>query len=173
MTMKDSFRVEIDMDQSMCSTCKKSSTEYYELKVQVRFNYYEDMLKIKKIVFEKITKRFNSINKFEEIDNGFDFYFRDHGTMNKLAFMFKDYLTIEKRSNKLIGVDRLASKNKYRYFQSIVFVNLIKGDRVSIKGKDYIIRGVNKNELVLMNELKGTKKVVTYAVVKDYLKLLD
>lgn len=173
--MKDTFRIEIEMDQMMCSTCKKSSSEYYEMILHLRFIGFEDEIKMKEKLFNILTKNFNSINKFEEVENGFNVYFRTHGEMNKIYKIFqKDYLVEEKRSNKLAGVDRLRSKKLYRYFQSIILYNIEKGDKALLKGEEYYIKAINKNnELVLLDVVTGAKKVVNYSIVKDYFKVLE
>lgn len=171
--MKDLFRIEMELEQKMCGNCKKSSTEYYELKFQLRFKYYEDMDFMKKEVYSKLEKNFDSINKIEELDNGIDIYFRSHGEMGKVSRLLnKFYLCDEKRSRKLIGRDNLVSKDKYRYFQSITLVNLFKGDEVSIKGEEFIIKAINGKNLVLINKLDGSKKVIGYSIIKEYMDLV-
>jgi NMD protein affecting ribosome stability and mRNA decay len=172
--MKDEIRVEFNMEQKMCSDCKKSSSEYYELKLQLRFNYFNNVDNIKKEIFNLIINKFNKINKFEEINNGFDFYFRDHGEMNKIAHLFnKRYFIEEKRSRKIIGHDFLKTKDIWRYTQLISIINLNIEDIISIKGENYYVKAFNKNDLVLRKLDTGAKKVVSYSIVKDYLKILD
>lgn len=174
MKIEDRFRVEIEMEQSMSPVSKKSSSEYYELLVQVRLLYFDDIDVVKEVIFNRMTDTFNSINKVEERDNGFDFYFRTHGIMSKVPSLFvKDYLINEKRSKKLVGRDNLVSKDKYRYTQSITLVNLKKGNKIRYKGDDYSIKAINKNDLVLLEETTGKKKVLTYSIVKDYLEVLN
>lgn len=169
--MKDRFRVEIEMEQKMSATSKKSSSEYYELLLQIRFIYFEDVSEVKADVFNKITKGLNSINKVEEKSNGFDFYLRNHSDMSKIpSLLIKDYLLEEKRSAKLIGRDQLASKDKYRYTQSIIIINLKKGMRILLKGEEFNIKGINGNELVLTQASDGRKKVISYSMAKDYLR---
>jgi NMD protein affecting ribosome stability and mRNA decay len=175
MKMEDEFKIEIEMEQKMCSDCKKSSTEYYELLLQLRFLYFEDMSIIKNKILTEVLETFKTVNKLEERDNGFDIYFRTHGIMNKIYSMFsKYYLVDEKRSKKLIGRDQLISKDKYRYFQSIILVNLSRGDQISVKGQEYWIKAINNNkELVLINCKTFDKSVLNYSIIKDYLKLIE
>ncbi len=172
--MKDSIRIEIDMEQKMCNDCRKSSTEYYELLSQIRVLYFEDMYEIKSKIF-KVFEIFNSINKIEEVDNGFDIYFRHHGEMNKISKLLeKNYLIDEIRSKKLVGKNNLKSVDVFRYYQSVTLVNIEKGDKILLKGEEFIIKAINNNtELVLLNCLTGAKKAITYNIVKDYIKLLE
>lgn len=173
--MKDLIRVEFGMEQKMCGRCKKSSSEYYELKTQIRFKYFDDISLVKEKVLKIIEKNFETINKFEEVDNGFELYFRSHGEVNKVSKLFRNYFLIdETRSKKLAGKNLLESKDKYRYFQSVVLINIKKGDKISIKGEEYYIKAINNNsELVLRGLINGRKEVVTYSIVKDYLKFLE
>ena len=158
----------------MCSNCKKSSTEYFELKLQLRFKYYKNIDLIKKEVFSRLEKNFDSINRLEELDNGFDIYFRSYGEMNKISRLFnKYYLCDEKRSKKLIGRDNLVSKDKYRYFQSIILINLVKGNKVIIKGEEFVLKAINGKDMVLIKEEDGSKKVISYTIVKNYFELIE
>lgn len=173
--MYDEIRVEVDMEQKMCNGCKKSSSEYYEMELQLRFTHFEDIMEVKAISMS-ILDNFNTINKLDEINNGFNVYFRDHGQMNKVFTLFrrKFKVLIEKRSNKLMGLDKMTSKNLYRHFQSIEIINLNKRDLVEVKGEQYRIKAINKGgQLVLLDESNGSKKIVTYEIVKDYFKLIE
>ncbi len=175
--MFDKFKIEVDMEQMMCSNCKKSSSEYYELLIQLRTKYFKNEDEIKEEIFNLIEKHLgnlNCINKLEEVDNGFDIYFRTHGIMNKISSIFsKKYMCDEKRSKKLIGRDQLVSKDKYRYFMSLSLINIQKGDKLLIKGEEYFVKAINANSVLILNDAKtGAKRQETYSIVKDYLKKL-
>ena len=170
MKIRDVVRIEIEMDQKMIPELKKSSSEYYELKVQLRFERFEDIDVLKKNVLSYLEKQNLDINKVEELKNGFDIYFRNHSSMNTLSHYFsKRFLVYEKRSKKLVGRDNLISKDKYRYFQSLRIVRIVKGEQVKVKGKLYEVVHVKGNDLVLKVLETGQKKTFTYSVIKDYL----
>jgi NMD protein affecting ribosome stability and mRNA decay len=174
--MKDVIRVEFEMQQKMCSKCKKTSSEYYELKLQIRFVFYsiEELDSIKKEVFELISSNYNNINKFEEVDEGFDFFFRDSSELNKLSHLFNDkYFCEEKRSKKIVGRDFLKSKDIWRYTLLIKIINLKRGDRIYIKGKEYKIENFNKKSMVLRDIENASKKVLSYSIVKDYIEKVN
>lgn len=172
--MKDKIRVEFEMKQMMCNGCKKSSSEYYELKLQLRFTYFEDVNIIREEIVNLLNKNFNTINKVEELDVGCDIYFASLGEINRISKLFnKKYFTEEKRSRKIVGYNFLESKDIWRHTILINIINLEVGDEVSIKGENYYIKAFNKNELVLRDLIYGAKKVVNYSIVKDYLKLLN
>ncbi len=170
----DEFKVEFEMEQRMCFSCKKSNSEYYELKVQLRYKFYDDLEEIKSKTIKVIAKNFNTINKLEELSNGFNIFFRNKYELNKISSLFnKNYLIEEKRTKKIMGRDSLTTKDIWRYVLLINFINLEKGDLIRLKGEEFFIKSINKNDLVLINKENGSKKIVSYGIVKDYLELLD
>lgn len=172
--MKDKIKVKFEMEQQMCSTCKKTSSEYYELKLQIRFTYFKDIEKIKDEIRELIFKHLEGINKEEELDNGFDIYFRSQGMKNKILKVFsRRYFVDETITKKIVGHNFLESKDIWRYTQLINVINLKTQDKVSIKGEDYYIKAFNKKYLVLRHLKNGSKKVISYSISKDYITKLD
>ena len=173
--MKDNIRIEIVMEQKMCNDCRKSSTEYYELLSQIRVLYFDDVYEIKKKIFSMFESKFESVNKIEEISNGFDIYFRYHGEMNKVSKMLENkFLIDEIRSKKLVGKNNLKSVDVFRYYQSITIVNIEKGDKILLKGEEFYIKAINNNtELVLLDCITSAKSRITYSIVKNYIKLLE
>jgi len=172
--MKDKFKVEINMDQEMCFSCKKTSSDYYQLKLQLRYIYFDEYDKIKEETAKIIEKNFNSMNKLLELDNGFDIFFSNRHEMNKISSLFqRRYLIEEKRSKKVVGKNFLESKDVCRFILLINIINISKGDTISIKGEEFTIKALNNNDLVLLNVINGSKKVVPYKSVKDYLKLIS
>ena len=122
---------------SNLTECVLSILKYYNYNAQNLF-------------FKKLLKDFDSVNKLEELDNGFDIYFRSYGEMGKISRIFTKYfLCDEKRSKTLVGRDQLISKDKYRYFMSIHLINLEKGDKIAIKGEEFTIKAINNNTLII------------------------
>ncbi len=172
--MKDSIRVEFEMEQMMCTTCKKSSSEYYELKVQARFKHYNDIESIRDEVKEYLVSNFKGINKTEDLDSGFDLYFGNKGAMNKISTILnKRYFIDEVRTKKIVGHNFLESKDIWRHTLLVNFVNIKVKDKVSIKGEDYYIKAFNNKTIVLRSLVDGSKKVVNYSIIKEYLKILE
>ena len=175
--MKDTIRVEFEMHQKMCSECKKSSSEYYELKLQVRFVFFEEEKELEGIkdeVFNLIENNYSGINKFEEVDGGFDFFFRDSSYMAKLSNVFNNkYLCEEKRSKKIVGRDFLRSKDIWRYTLLVKIINLNRKDKVLVKGKEYRIENFNKKDMVLRDVNDNSKEVLSYLIVKDYIEKIN
>jgi NMD protein affecting ribosome stability and mRNA decay len=174
--MKEEIRVEIEMEQKMCSFCKKSSSEYYEMLVHLRLKYFRDVDVVKKKMLSKFLndeKIKKYINKIDEVPNGYNIYFSSYGIMNKISDLFiKNYLCDEKRSKKLVGRDNLKSKDKYRHFLSLSLVNIKKGDIIRIKGIEYELKALNNNKImILINSENGSKNQESYGIIKDYLQL--
>lgn len=172
----DSFRIELDMEQMMCSSCKKSSSEYFEMVLHLRYKYFNDNMKLKEESIKILENNFNSINKIEEIENGFDVYFKDHGQMGKINNLFnKKYnVCFEKRSSKIMGKDNLTSKDLFRHFQSLTIVNINRGDKVRIKGEDYYIKAINKGGKLILRRLdNGAKEVMSYSIIEEYFSIIS
>ncbi len=171
--MEDIIKVEFEMEQKMCGNCKKSSSEYYQLKTQIRFIGFnaKEIEELKHKIKDDFINHFDTINKYEETTNGFDLFFRYHGEMNKItSFLYKKYFCDEKRTKKIMGHDPLASKDLFRYTQRINIVNLKPKMEIFYKGERYLIKAINKSDLVLLDTQTGQKKVLSYNIVKDYLK---
>lgn len=130
--IKDSIRVEFEMEQQMSPQAKRFSDEYYELKLQLRFSYFSDeelhndimkekrdkfgnivvdgnnrpvMIKQKAIMnkFAKLVeKEFSGINKVEELAKGYDFFFGSLGEMGKISRYFNKYFLVESKHSKKI-----------------------------------------------------------------------
>lgn len=172
--MKDNIHIEFLMEQKMCTNCKKSSNEYYELKVQIRFFYFENKDEIIDEIRTLLYKNFDTFNKEEETEGGLDFYFRYKGEKNKIPKLFnKRYLIEEKNTKTIVGRNFLESVDIWRYTQLINVINLRPGDKVAIKGEEYYIKALNKKDLVLRGLKSGSKKVVSYHLVKDYLQVIE
>ena len=171
--IKDGFKVEFEMKQQMCNNCKKSNPEYYELKVQLRYTFFNNIEEIKTKTIKIIAKNFNTINKLEELENGFDVYFRNKHELNKISSLYnKNFLIEEKRTKKIMGRDSLTMKDIWRYVLLINFINLERGDKILLKGEEYNIKAINHHDLVLRNCINGGKNVISYNLAKDYLKLI-
>jgi hypothetical protein len=202
--IKDIIHMQIEMEQQMSSNAKRLGDEYFELKLQLRFRYFDQkdlhessiipkkdkygnvvlddkgkeiMVKQKPILKkfgDIVEKEFNGINKVEELDNGFDFFFGSLGEMSKISRYFGKYFLVEnKHSKKIVGKDFLKFKDIWRHTLLISVLNLNVGDKVRIKGEEYYIKAFNKKEMVLREWNTGAKEVVSYTKVKDYFELIE
>ena len=187
----DKIHVEFEMEQEMSREARKKSIDYYELKVQLRFNYFDEEGQVNYVsdlgketanyydyvtyVGQRVMKKFEGINKIEEVDNkGFDFYFRSSGEISRLIKFFeKNYFCETKQSKKVVGRDSLTMRDIVRYTLLVNVLNLGVGDKVAIKGEEYYIKSFNKKEMILRHCKDGSKKIATYAIVKDYFELVS
>lgn len=169
--MEERYKVEMGISYRMCEKCKKSFSEYYELKTQIRFREFDNENEIKKQVLKVLEKLHGEINKIDEVDGGFDVFFRKHSAMNSVGKLFGFCLFEEKRSKKLVGRDFLVSKDKYKYSQSIVLINIKVGDKIVLKGREYEVRSINRGKELVVFDLESFKKErYLYSKIKDYLR---
>ena len=63
--MIDEFRIELNMEQVLCNTCKKINPEYYEMKLQLKFKYFDNILELKEQCMKILMDNFTTINKIE------------------------------------------------------------------------------------------------------------
>ena len=172
--MKDNIHIEFEMEQKMCTSCRKSSNEYYELKVQIRFIYFEDNENIINEVKDLFYKNFDTFNKQEENENGLDFYFKYKGEKTKVSRLLnKRYLIEEKSSKTIVGRNFLESIDVWRHTLLVNIINLKVGDKILIKGEEFYIKAFNKKDLVLRAVKNGSKKVISYLLIKEYLQVLE
>lgn len=172
--MIDEFKIEYNMGQTLCGTCKKINPEYFEMKLQIRFRYFEDVTKIKEEVMNLLMKNFDTINKIDEIETGYEVFFRDHGQMNKLAQLFsRRWVILEKRTAKIMGKDQLTSKDLFRHTQNITLINVGTKDIIRVKGEEYWVKAINSGDaLVLRRTDNGGKKVMSYKMIEDYFQMV-
>jgi NMD protein affecting ribosome stability and mRNA decay len=172
--MIDKFRIEHNMEQVLCNTCKRINPEYHEMILQLKYEFFDNVLEMKAISLKILMDNFNTINKIDEADDGYTVYFRDHGQMNKIATLFgRRWLILDKRSAKIMGQDKMTQKSLFRHTQLLTLVNLKTKDTVLIKGIEYWIKAINKGgTLVLRRTDNGKKHQVTYKMIKDYFQLV-
>ena len=129
---------------------------------------------IKDSVRALVEKNFGKVNKLEELDNGFEFYFRNNGDRNKISNLFKrQFFTEEKLSKKIVGADSLATKDIWRYTQLIKIIDCDLGDKISVKGQEFWIKALNGRDLVLRQVIDGSKKVYSHRFRSDYFSVIE
>jgi len=167
-----SFR--LPLEQSMCESCKRNSEEYFQLKAQIRFSFYNliELREVKKRIFNHF-KNNKNLNKILEIEDKLDIYMRNHSEMEKISSYFRgNFVCSQKKSRKLMGRDNLRSKEIYRYFISIVLYNIKRGTQILFKGEKYIVLNVEKENLVLRDIKLGKKKKIIISKSINYIEIV-
>ena len=172
--MIDRFRIEQNMDQIQCDTCKRINPEYYEMTLQLKFEFFDNIMELKEECMKILMDNFTTINKIDEANDGYFVFFRDHGQMNKIATLFgRRWLILDKRSAKIMGQDKMTQKSLFRHTQNLTLVNINTKDIVQIKGIEYWIKAINKGGTLILRRMDdGAKHQCTYKMVKDYFKLV-
>ncbi len=168
--IKNTFRVEINLEQQMCDNCIRNDKDYYEYLVQIR--YPKRLIEKVNEDIEFILKTYKDlINNIKEKKNGIDIYFKKNISYNKiLNKLYRNFLIENKINSKLVGLDRLRSKKKYRTTCLFKIVDLIKNDKIYFKGKLYYIKSFYKNNLILISLDNSNKKRITYSINKNFIK---
>ena len=172
--MIDRFRIEHNMEQVLCNTCKRINPEYYEMVLQLKFEFFDDIMKLKEECMKILMDNFDTINKIDEANDGYFVFFRDHGQMNKIETLFgRRWLILDKRSAKIMGQDKMTQKSLFRHTQNLTLVNLNTKDTVLIKGVEYWLKAINKGgTLILRRTDNGAKFQCTYKMIQDYFKIV-
>lgn len=169
--VKDRFTVELDLEQKMCEDCLCRDESFYVYLIQIRYPSRFDL----KEEVESILKQYNElINKYEDKDNGIDIFLRKNiSTKRIVSRLQKKYLVVNKIDATLVGMDFLRSKKKYRTTCLINIVDLFKGDLITFKGKEYILKTYFKDSLTLISKEKGNKKTITYNINKSFIRKVE
>lgn len=166
--IKDTFRVELDLEQKMCEDCLCRDENYYTYLIQIRYPSRFDLTNEIESVLEQYDEL---INKFEDKENGIDIFLRKSvSTKRIISKLQKKYIVINKVDATLVGVDFLRSKKKYKTTCLISIVDLFKGDLITFKGKEYILKTYFKDNLTLISKDRGNKKIITYNINKDFIR---
>ncbi len=170
--MEDTIHVEMELEQKMCNICKKTDSDYYELKLQIRFLYFleSEIEIIQEDILEILSKNLDNINKIEYVNTGIDLFLNSIGDRNKVSSLLrKKYFFESKISKKIVGKDFLRSCDIWRYTQLVKIINLKIGDVVELKGEQYTIKGFNNSDIILVSMKNKSKKIFSYQIIKDYL----
>ncbi len=164
--MRDTITVEIKLEQQMCDNCIRKDPQYFKDKIFLRGKNKEELEKIAKFIE---TLYINEINKIKEVKEGIDFYLSTSVNLNKLLNkLYRDYLIVYKKDPKLVGFDKLRSKNKYKVTHLVEIEDIKKGDKVCYNGKKYIVKTFYKDSITLINNT--SKKVLTYSLNRSKIR---
>ena len=165
------FRIETELPQSQCSKCSKTSSEYYELVLQLRFLYTNEDDQVKQDVLDYVLSKTELVNKVEEVDSGFDLYIGDSSQGGKISSEIKKrYFVEEKKSKTLVGFDFLRYKRNYKFTHNLTIINLKEGDKLSFKGDEYVIENLSNKDGLTLKEKSGRKRTLSFSKIKDYIR---
>ena len=214
--VRDSFRVEFEMEQKMSNESKKIFETYYECKVQVRFSMYSKEEKLIKLTssqkksienqfigkyktytkkeieqsdkegkglvisqfdlvyysIKDVIERMNIlINKVDEqVGDGFDLYLANLNDIHKIKrYLSRGYFALYTHSKKIMGHNFLKSRDLYRHSLLISIYDLNSNDTIRVKGEEYVIKSIDKQNLNVVHKETSIKKRFHFSTIKEYL----
>lgn len=114
------------------------------------------------------------INKCDEVDGGFDIYLGNLNDIHKIKrYLSRGYFALYTHSKKIMGHNFLKSKDLYRHSMLIAIYNLKAGDSVLVKGEEYSIKSIDKQNLNVVHKTNFDKTRFHFNTIKDYLSKID
>jgi NMD protein affecting ribosome stability and mRNA decay len=169
--MKITIPIEIEMPQKMSEYAKKTSEEYWNLEVQIRFKHFKEEVseEYKNKVLDEMNHLAKYINKVKTNKIGFNVYFSNISVVNAISKLYKKKYFVEvKKAKKIMGKNNLTTKDLYRHFLLVNIIGIKRGDTIHIKGVEYFVKNVRKT-IIDLRDLKGNKYQFTYSKICDYL----
>lgn len=110
------------------------------------------------------------INKLEETPEGFDMYLANINEIHKLKRIINNnFFASYKYSKKIMGRNKLESRDLFRHSLLIAIYNLNIGDIIQVKGEQYFIKSIQKNDIIAIHTIDRHKETFNFEIIKDYL----
>jgi nonsense-mediated mRNA decay protein 3 len=171
----EEFETNVRLNRSVCPTCSKKNSGYYEAVIQLRSDnrdLKDEELRSINALIHKSLNNFHKKDKLSylsqklDLKEGVDYYIGSLKSAKKLAMAIKkDFGGLIKESPRLITQDKSTGKGIYRVWISIRLPIFNKGD--FIKYNNRIAQVINfDGKKIIANDLKlGEKFTVLW---KDY-----
>ncbi|RBQ23081.1 hypothetical protein ALNOE001_12060 [Candidatus Methanobinarius endosymbioticus] len=167
-TLEQSFDTEVRLMKSVCPTCSKQRSSYYEAVIQFRVDNREltseEVEKADEIVVKVLNNRFERdrlayLVQKAKLKEGNDYYIGSYKSGKKVVEAIQEeFGGIIKESPRLISQDKSTGKGLYRIWISIRLPNFKKGDFIRYNNVDNEILAID-GKRILMKNLKTFKKV--------------
>lgn len=123
---------------------------------------------------DKIERLKLLVNKIDELDDGFDIYLGNLNDIHKIKrYLSRGYFAIYTHSKKIMGHNFLKSKDLYRHSMLIAIYNLKPNNIVQIKGEEYKIKSIDKQNLNVIHTTTYDKTRFHFNSIKDYILKLE
>ncbi len=137
---------------------------------EARNQYFEGILQLRSPSQEVIDYVENKIEKdgrcfvakIKEVKNGYDFYLSSQKYLRSLGkALSENFPGVWKESRQLFTRNHLTSKDVFRVNVLFKFVDIKRGQVITIRGDEYEVISAQK-KLILKDKKTGKKKTISY-----------
>ena len=156
--IEESHKSEVKILKTVCPTCSKVQSGYYEAVIQFRANKREikaeEYAKADEIVERTLVKQYKNDKlaycpQIAKPKEGYDYYIGSLKSGRKVAEALKEeFGGIIKESPRLISEDKSTGKGLYRIWISVRIPEFETGDFIKFENKILYVNSIAKNSLV-------------------------
>lgn len=149
---------EVKILKTVCPTCSKMQSGYYETVIQFRADHREikseEYTKADEIVERTLQKQSKSDKlaycpQIAKLKEGYDYYIGSFKSGHKVADALKEeFGGITKESPRLISEDKSTGKGLYRVWISLRIPEFEIGDFIKFEDKTMQVTGISKNSIL-------------------------
>lgn len=173
--IQEEYEVEVKLNRTVCPTCSKEQSGYYEAVIQFRADKREVTPDEFKIADETVKKTLNRLYKKDKLaylvqiaklKEGHDYYIGSYKSSKKVIKQLQDLFGgTTKESPRLISEDKSTGKGLYRIWISLRIPEFKKGDFIKYLDTIYNVKSITSSKINCI-DLK-TKKPLAINF-KDY-----
>ena len=168
---------EVKISKTVCPTCSKVQSGYYETVVQFRADSREikteEYAKADEIVERTLTKQSKSDKlaycpQIAKLKEGYDYYIGSFKSGHKVAEALKEeFGGIIKESPRLISEDKSTGKGLYRVWISVRIPECELNDFIKFEDKILQVKSITKNSVVGVDISTGKKHNIPMKNMED------
>ena len=168
---------EVKISKTVCPTCSKVQSGYYETVVQFRADSREikteEYAKADEIVERTLTKQSKSDKlaycpQIAKLKEGYDYYIGSFKSGHKVAEALKEeFGGIIKESPRLISEDKSTGKGLYRVWISVRIPEFELNDFIKFEDKVLQVKSITKNSVVGVDISTGKKHNIPMKNMED------
>ena len=168
---------EVKISKTVCPTCSKVQSGYYETVVQFRADSREikaeEYAKADEIVERTLTKQSKSDKlaycpQIAKLKEGYDYYIGSFKSGHKVAEALKEeFGGVIKESPRLISEDKSTGKGLYRVWISVRIPEFELNDFIKFEDKVLQVKSITKNSVVGVDISTGKKHNIPMKNMED------
>ena len=154
----------------LCKDCQKKKSNYFEATLQLRNIPNNNIINTVKSFINELD---DVVKEEKHFKNGVDFKITSNKNLKKiLKFLEKNFLGTTKISSKLHTKDHMTQKEKHRLTGLFSFFKFQKDDVIVFENNVYLVKGIQKNNVVLFNLKNKSSLNVKSSSLKNFIKLV-